>query len=463
MIPKSLIVIGAGPGGYVAALEAASRGLAVTLIEKAELGGTCMNRGCIPSKYLLAKSKQVVDALKLADSGITLRLEPIDMTQLWAHKDEILRTLRQREEQALKAARVKIIQGQARFISPHQMEVLRPDGTPEKIEADAILLATGSSIQMPPLFPSHPAIVNSTTIFELPYLPTHLVVIGGGYIGCEMACAFQGLGSRVTLIEKEPRLLPTQPEFEAAGALLSRSFEKRGMTLWTGTTVIAVKPLEDKKIQLSCSNGETVEANAVLVAIGRSPNVKDLALEKAGLALDNKRLTVSAQMQTSVPHIYAIGDLTSPLPLAHTASWEAEVAVSAMLGEKETLAYSTIPRCIYTWPEAAFVGLSEEEARKTGHTPRIDRFHFAGNSKAMVEGESEGFWVSITDADSHKILGGLIAGPHATELIHLVSLAIKTGLKTADIEKTIFAHPSLAESFRDVALRALAAGKKQLR
>src|ERR1035437_5547671 len=291
------------------------------------------------------------DALRLANSGITLRLEKIDMARLWAPKDEILATLRQREDQALKTARVRHIHGQARFVSPRQMEIQRAEGTPEIFEADAILLATGSTLQMPPVFPSHPAIVNSSSIFQLSYLPAHLIVVGGGYIGCEMACAFQGLGSRVTIIEKESRLLPAQPEFEAAGALLSRSFEKRGMTLRMGTTVDRVNALEDKKVQLICSNGETLEANAVLVAIGRAPNVKELALEKAGLALENNRLKVNAQMQTSVGHIYAIGDLVSPVPLAHTASWEADIAVSAMMGEIETLDYSAVPRCIYTWPE----------------------------------------------------------------------------------------------------------------
>ena len=459
---KTLIVVGSGPGrDTCAALEAAQRGLSVTLIERAEIGGTCLNRGCIPSKYLLAKSKQLQDAAHLADSGITMRLEKIDMAQLFGHKDELLDTLRRREEQALKAAKIRRLNGQGRFLSPHKMEVLHPDSSSETVEADAILLATGSSINVPPLFPSHPAILNSTTIFQLSYLPTHFVVIGGGYIGCEMACAFQGLGSRVTLIEKEPRLFPTQPEFETAGTILQRSFEKRGITIWTGTVVEQVKPVDDKRIQLTCSNGETLEANAVLVAIGRSPNVKDLAIEKAGLALQNGRLTVNNSMQTSVPHIYAIGDLVSPLPLAHTASWEADIAVGTMMGEKETITYSTIPRCVYTWPEAAAVGVTEEEARKAGLTPRIDRYHFAGNSKALIEGEPEGLWMSVSDAKTHKILGGLIVGPHATELIHLVALGIKANLTAEQVSETIFAHPSLAESFREVVNRSLVPQKTQ--
>ncbi len=459
MNPKSLIVIGSGPGGYVAALEAASRGIAVTLVERAEIGGTCLNRGCIPSKYLLAKAKRVQDALRLTDSGITMRLDRIEMRQLMGHKDELLSTLRQREEQALKAAKVRCIIGHAKFVSLTQLEVTGQAGT-EKIEAEAILLATGSSISIPPLLPKHPTIVDSTSIFQLSYLPSHFVVIGGGYIGCEMACAFQGLGSKVTLIEKDNRLLPTQPEFEAAGTVLKRSFEKRGMTIWTGTVVDKVVPLDDKRTQLVCSNGETIEANAVLVAVGRTPNVKDLGLETVGITLENGRLKVNEQMQTNVPHIYAIGDLVSPVPLAHTASWEADVAVRAMVGEKETMNYGSVPKCIYTWPEAAVVGMTEEQARQAGFTPRIDRFHFAGNSKAMIEGESEGMWINLTDSKTKKILGAQIIGPHATELIHLVALGIKAGLTAEAVSNTVFAHPSLSESFRDVELRALAADKK---
>jgi dihydrolipoamide dehydrogenase len=341
------------------------------------------------------------------------------------------------------------------------MEISRADATTETVEADEILLATGSSIQRPALFPDHPAILDSTSIFQLSYLPAHFVVIGGGYIGCEMACAFHGLGSRVTLIEKMDRLLPMQPEFEAAGSLLRRSFEKRGLTVWTGTVIERVQPVDEKRVQLVCSNGETLDANAVLVAIGRAPNVQRLAIEKAGLALTDGRLTVNAQMQTSVPHIYAIGDLVSPLPLAHTASWEASVAVTAMAGKKETMNYADVPRCIYTWPEAAAVGLSEEQSRQAGLTPRIDRYHFAGNSKALIEGEPEGFWVSISDAATQRLLGGLIVGPHATELIHLVAMGMKAGFSGQEVSNTIFAHPSLAESFRDVALRSLSTNKTQ--
>ncbi len=456
---KSLIVVGSGPGGSVAALEGAARGLSVTLIERDEVGGTCLNRGCIPSKFLLSKSRQLVEALALSDAGIVVRLETIDPRQMINRKNELLGTLRQRIDQSLKAAGVRRMKGHARFVTDHRMEVIASGGTTETIEGDAIILATGSSPNTPTLFPKHPAIVNSSTIFELEYIPKHLVVVGGGYIGCELACAFQGLGSKVTIIEKEPRLLPTQPEFEMAGMLLGRSFEKRGMSIWTGTTVESVKSVDDKRIELSFSNRERLEANAVLIAVGRSPNLQDLQVSRAGIDLENGRLRINEYLQTSVPHIYAIGDLVSPVPLAHTASWEADAALSTLLGKPTPINYSLIPRCVYTWPQAAAVGLTETEAKNAGYHPRLDRYHFAGNSKALIENESEGVWISISDAQSHKLLGGQIVGPQATELIHLVALAIKAGLSARDVSDTVFAHPTLSESFREVVNRSLITSK----
>lgn len=436
MNSKRVCVIGAGPGGYAAALEATAEGFTVTLIDRAEMGGTCLNRGCIPSKFFLSQAKESANH---------------PSAEFLARKETILNTLRQRMEQGAKAAKITRITGSARFVGSHEVEV-----TAQRVTADYFILATGTEPVAPAMFPKHPAILNSTTALQLDYVPAHLVVVGGGYIGCELACAFQGFGSKITLIEKEKSLLATQPEFEAAAGLLSRSFEKRGMTIWTGVEVKSVVALDDKRIQLMCSNGETVEANAVLLALGRKPEIADLNLQAAGVALDGSRLRVNESMQTSVPHIYAIGDLVSPLPLAHTAAKEAEVAVHHLAGKKSSISYSSIPRVIYTWPEAAAVGLSEKQAQDAGHKTRIDRFHFAGSARAMTENQTEGFWTILSDAETRKILGALIVGPQATELIHLVAVALKGELTTADIADTVFAHPTLAEGFVEAMKRSLA-------
>jgi len=439
---QSLIVIGAGPGGYAAALEAAQRGVSVTLVDAMEMGGTCLNRGCIPSKFFLSHAQPS-----------TGTFTPI--LQLVQQKDTVLATLRQRMEQAAKSMSVRRITGTATLVSAQEVDVITAQGK-ERLKADSIILATGSSPIASALFPKHPAVFTSDTIFAIDYLPAHVVVVGGGYIGCELACAFQGLGSKVTLIEKEKNLLATQPEFQAAAPVLQRSFEKRGMTVWTGTEVKTVVPSDPKKLLVACSNGETIEANALLLALGRRPNLEGLGLSAAGVALQNGQIRINEFMQTSVPSIYAIGDLVSSLPLAHTAAKEAETAIRHLTGEKtEKINYAAIPRCVYTQPEAAAIGLSEAQAQALGHKTRIDRYHFVASSKAMIEGETDGFWMIVSDAGSRKILGALIVGPHATELIHLIALSLRAGFTTADIADTVFAHPTLSEGFQEAMRRSV--------
>ncbi len=455
MDAKSILVLGGGPGGYAAALEAAQKGLSVTLVDPGPLGGTCLHRGCVPSKFFLSQARHAA--------------EPVtQLEKLLQQKDAILTTLRQRMEQAAKSANIKLVSGTARFVSPNTVEITSPGSsdvrrlTPIQTSdlgrrtADAFILATGSSPIFPDVFPKHPALFTSDTIFSIDYLPAHLVVVGGGYIGTELACAFQGLGSKVTLIEKEPALLATQPEFAAAAPVLQRSLAKRGMSVWTGTEVRSVASAGERKLLVTCSNGEVLEANALLLALGRRPNHDALNLAAAGITLTGPRLGVNANFQTSVPTIYAIGDLVSPLPLAHTATKEAEMAIAHLTGEKKTpLYYSLIPRVIFTWPEVAAVGLTEDQALAAGHKTRIDRYHFAANSKALVESDSEGFWTVLSDADSKKILGSMIIGPQATELIHLVALALRAGFTTADVADTVFAHPTLSEGFQEVMKRSV--------
>jgi dihydrolipoamide dehydrogenase len=441
MPPLTVVIIGAGPGGYAAALDAAQRGFSVTLVDRQETGGTCLNRGCIPSKFFLSR-------------GHESAIEPAALEPLTLKKDSILAALRQRMDQAVKTAAIRRVSGSAHFVSPHTVEVMTAEGKTERLDAEAFILATGTIPVKPALFPPHPALHDSTSILTLTRRPDHLVVIGGGYIGSELACAFQGLGSRVTLIEKEAALLATQPEFSPAAGVLQRAFQKRGVTVLTGTEVQSVQAVDDRTLSLKCSNGETLTADAVLLALGRRAEVQALALDATGLSLNQQRISVNAVQQTAVPHIYAIGDLVSPLPLAHTATKEAEIAVAHLAGE--TLApidYSRIPRCIYTWPEAAAVGLTEAQAQGVGHVTRIDRYHNAASAKAMVEGDTEGFWAITSDTKTGKILGALIVGAHATELIHLVALSLRAGFTTADIADTVFAHPSLAEGFHDIMKR----------
>jgi len=429
-------------------MEAARRGLRVTLVERQTLGGTCVNRGCIPSKYFLSKANFF--------SQRPGEEPPSVMAHLQRQKNAIVDTLRQRMQQALKSSRITWAAGSARIASSHSIELTAPDGRRATLEADFLLLAAGTQPLKPKMFPDHAAVLDSTSALDLDQAPARLVVLGGGYIGCELACAFQGLGSQVTLIEKEPRLLPAQSEFEAASMILQRAFEKRNLRVWTGTAVHAVVPQDERRLQISCSNGETLEADALLLALGRAPRWEELGLEQAGLSLTGGRLSVNGQMQTAAASVYAIGDLVSPVPLAHVAAREGEIAVAHMCGENQTIDYTQIPRCVYTWPEAAAVGLTEAQARQAGYTPRTDRYHFAANAKALVEEQAEGFWAVVSEADGGKILGAQIVGAHATELIHLVSLSLKAGLRAQDIADTVFAHPTLSEGFPEAMKRSRA-------
>jgi dihydrolipoamide dehydrogenase len=437
MPPKSLIVIGAGPGGYAAALEAARRGLTVTLIDTEEMGGTCLNRGCVPSKFFLAQAKHAGGNRSVS--------------HLMEQKNTILSTLRQRMEQASRSASVTWVQGTARLVSTHQVEVSGPGGV-SQYQADFIILATGSSPIKPALFPVHPAILDSTSLLSIDRIPKHLVVVGGGYIGCELACAFNGLGSKVTLIEKEASLLATQPEFKPAVPILKRSFEKQGITVRFSTEVLSCEIKDKQQIRLVCSNKETIESDAVLVAIGRTPNSSSLNLESAGITIERGRPVVDDNLRTSVPHIYAIGDLVGRLPLAHTATKEAEVAIAHIVGDDLLTTYDLMPRCIYTFPEAAAVGRTEYQVQSL----RTIRYFFAGNARAMTEDETDGFWAISVDKDVDRIQGGLIVGPQATELIHLIELAVYAKFTRADIARMVFAHPTLAEGFREAMARSLA-------
>lgn len=451
---KKLVVIGGGPGGYAAALAAARRNWSVTLVEKTALGGSCLHVGCIPSKFLLSAAKRSADSRALPHRGIDLDVGTVRMARLWSAKTALLRTLSQRMEQAVKSSGVERLVGGARFQSPRQVEVNDASAKTRTVEFDHAIIATGSRPAMPSHLPQkHPTLYTSDTIFDIDFLPAHLVVIGGGYIGCELACAFQGLGSKVTLVEQEARLLPAQPDFEAAGPLLQRAFESRGMTVWLRARLEKAEPLEERKWRLSFSNDDVLEANAVLVAVGRAPHWDSLDLEKAGVRVQDHRIAVGEDLQTSAPGIYAVGDVASPLPLAHVAAMEGEIAVARIAGEPRVMDYHMAPKVVFTWPEAAAVGLSEPEARSQGYGVRIHRYHLAANGKAMADGETEGLWAVLSDADSDRILGGLVVGPHATELIHLISLCLRGHLTVKELQETIFAHPTLAEGLREALLR----------
>lgn len=442
---KKILVIGAGPGGEAAAKAAAARGASVTLAEKADLGGVCLNRGCIPSKTLLEAGRLL--SLSRAASGRLEGTLSLRWDELQKKKSSVVSGLRASLSQHLKKLGVTVLQGQARFKDAHTALV----GT-EEVPFDAAVIAAGSEPFFPEPFPAfRDGILDSDRALSLPRVPKSLLVVGGGAVGCEFACLFRELGSQVTLLEKTDGLLPG--EDPGVVRVLRTAFEKRGMRVLTGATVEMLSHAA-ASWAARLSTGEDVEAEEVLVCVGRRPAAGGLGLEAAGVAVEKGRVPVNAHLQTNVPHIYAVGDVNGLSLLAHAASAQAESAVAHLSGESRPYDNSLVPRCLYTWPEVASVGEWAHSAQSRGVEPKAQRFFFQGSPKALASEEGEGFIQVISEKNGEgKLLGAQIVGPHATELIHVFSVALKAGMKAADLRSVIFAHPTLSEGIREALSR----------
>ncbi|MBI3291622.1 MAG: dihydrolipoyl dehydrogenase [Elusimicrobia bacterium] len=460
---KHLVIIGGGPGGCAAALHAARAGLRATVVERQAVGGTCLHQGCIPSKYLLSTVKAWVDSQGLTDRGLKVTSHPPDVVRLMVKKREVIETLHRATEQSLKQAGVEVIVGTARLQGAHEVQVTNAEGQGLRLEADGIILAPGSHPTRLRSLPNDPRICTSDEALELTQLPSSVLIIGGGYIGCELACIFQGLGTAVTIVEQLPHLLATQETLALAAPWLERSLERRGIKVLTNTRVESACPERSRgasveagqRVHVRLSNSESLESELILAAVGRTPALEGLGLEQVGVRCGAAGVVTTSFMETSVPGIYAIGDVAGRLPLAHAAAQEAIIAVEHLLGNRRTLDYHTVPVCVYTWPELAGVGFTEEQARQAGRRPHLSRFPFAASGKAIAEGEPEGMWFLISDEQTGTLLGSQIVGPHATELIHEVAIAMKGHLTISDIETMTFAHPTLSEGFQEAFHRSL--------
>jgi dihydrolipoamide dehydrogenase len=437
-------VIGAGPGGEAAAKEAARRGARVTLIEKAELGGTCLNRGCIPSKVLLEGARRVagVRAGKAFLSGdVSVRWD-----DLQKKKTGVLDGVRNALSAHLKKLGVEVVKGDARFKDAH---TLMAAGT--EIPFDVAVVAVGSSPFFPEPFSAfRDGLMDSSRALSFPRVPKSLIVVGGGAVGCEFACLFHELGARVTLLEKMDALLPG--EDPAVVRVLRTSFEKRGIRVLTGAVADHLAH-EAAGWTVRLSAGEDLEAEEVLVCVGRRPDVGGLDIAAAGIVASNGRISVDERMRTNLAHIYAVGDVNGMSLLAHAASAQAETAVAAIFDEHRPYDGDGVPRCLYTWPEVASVGLSPDAARARGCEPKSQRHFFQGSPKALAADEGEGFLQIVSEAKDGRLLGAQIIGPHATELIHVFSVALKARLTTGDLRTVMFAHPTLCEGIRDALSR----------
>ena len=454
-MPKHIAILGAGPGGYVAAIRAAQLGAQVTVIEQQALGGVCLNWGCIPSKALLSVI-ELGDKLKKAeDLGLLLPGPPrYDLARMVARKNKVVASLVKGIATLFNAWKIEVVDGRGTLVDARTIAVTAKDGAQRQVQADAILIATGSSWPQLAQFPvDGTTIITSKQALDLESAPPRMIILGAGVEGCECASLFSGLGTQVTMVELQAAVLPL--EDEEVSVLMVRELKKRGVDVRTGTTIQETQ-VRDGLVVANLKDGSTVEAEMLLVSIGRGFQSRDIGAEAAGIALGKRgEILVDDRMETNVPGVYAIGDVVGKAMLAHVASAQGKVAVENILGHPTTIRYEVIPAGIFTLPEVGRVGLTERQAREqaqaAGQDPeqavKVGRFRYAALGKAQATGDITGLFKVIADAATGRLLGAHIVGAHAADLIHEAALAMETGATVLQIAHMIHAHPTLAEGF----------------
>lgn len=448
-----LIVVGSGPGGYVAAIRASQLGLKTAVVEKdPKFGGTCLHRGCIPTKALL-HTAAVLDEIRSAGTlGIEVGAPALDLAAAHGRKQQVVDKNAKGIEYLFKKNQIDGIHGRGRLVGPHRVEVER-DGQTQTLEGRFILLATGSVPRPLGLAPvDGERVLDSDGILQLPRVPRSMVVLGAGAVGTEFASIFHSFGTEVTLLEMLPRVLPL--EDEEVSKELARSLKKRGIQVRTDSKLTAVETTEGG-VSLSVeANGkaENLEAEILLVAVGRAPVSENLGLEEHGVKLDRGYVEVDELMRTAVPHIYAIGDLVQTPWLAHVASSEGILAAEHMAGEKvQPINYDHVPSCTYCEPEVASVGLTEAQAKERGYDVATGKFPFSALAKAAILGHSGGFVKVVRETRYDELLGVHIVGPKATDLIAEACVALRIESTTEELFRTMHAHPTLSESVMEAA------------
>ena len=458
------IIIGAGPGGYVAAIRAAQLGQKVAIIEKRgdakpRLGGTCLNVGCIPSKALLDSSEHFSNAQKhFASHGISVGTPTIDVATMLKRKDKVVSSLTDGIAYLMKKNKIDVLAGRGELLGPGKVAVHAADDTKVEHDAKNIILAMGSvPIELPFLKFDGVNIVSSDQAISFPKVPEHLIVVGGGVIGLELGSVWARLGAKVTVVEFLPQICPFLDADVAKE--LQKVLTKQGLTFSLETKVTGARQA-DGKVTLTATgkDGQSVEftGDKVLIAVGRRPCTENSGLEAAGVVLtDKKRVKTDHDFKTNLPGVYAIGDLIDGPMLAHKAEEEGVTLAEVLAGQKNVLDHHLIPSVVYTWPEVASIGLTEADATKQGLKVKVGRFAFAGNGRAKAAGEGDGFVKIIADAVTDKVLGGAIIGPRASDLLGEITTTMVYGGSSEDIARTCHSHPTFSEAVKEAALDTL--------
>jgi dihydrolipoamide dehydrogenase len=449
-----VVVIGAGPGGYVAAIRAAQLGLRTACVEsRATLGGTCLNIGCIPSKALLQSSEKFAEVGRdLAEHGVKVGEVSLDLAAMMGRKDKVVTTLTHGVEFLFRKNKIDWIKGRGRITAPGRVAVAA-DGTTQEIEAASIIIATGSeSTPLPGIEVDEERIVSSTGALALDHVPDRLVVIGGGYIGLELGSVWRRLGAKVTVVEVLDHIVPNMDR--ELGAALQRVLARSGIEFKLGARVAGVeRGANELTLQLEGTERQDLTAGVVLVSVGRRPYTEGLGLEAVGVARDEHgRVVVDDGFATNIPGIYAIGDVIRGPMLAHKAEEEGIALAERLAGQKTSVDYDAIPAVVYTWPEVASVGRTEEQLKAAGISYRIGKFPFTANPRARTNGYAEGFVKILAESGTDRVLGVHIIGPDAGTLIAEATLAKEFGASAEDIARTGHAHPTLSEAIKEAAL-----------
>ena len=445
-----VLVIGGGPGGYVAAIRAAKNGAKTALVERKEFGGTCLNIGCIPTKTLIAGVDVYHKARHAMEFGVKITgdVSP-DWEAMLARKDSVIKTLRGGIGSLLKAAGVTVFKGHAAFTGRKAVKVVDAEGAPvEEIAANKIIIASGSETLVPGFIPKGKRVITSTELLSIPEIPKSLLILGGGVIGCEFACLFAELGTKVTIVEMLESIMPNIDR-ETSGVVAAQ-MRKMGIEIMNG------KPLGDLKADDSGVSGKvgdlTVSADYLLVSIGRKPALDGMNIAASGVKTNERGwIPVDATCRTNVPGIFAIGDATGSWQLAHAASAMGVVAADVACGKKNAFDGSLVPGCIFTSPEIGSVGKSQEQCDREGIETKVGKFPFAALGKAMAINETVGFCKIIADAKTDQVLGVHIVGPHATDLIAEACPALHLEITARELGKAIHAHPTLGEAMMEAA------------